>query len=66
MVENRLPMKYILVLDNIDGKMVELTKPTNWKSVVEAKQLCRGFELGGKKLLIQPCPKTVARSRRHS
>ena len=59
-------MKYILVLDNIDGKMVELTKPTNWKSVVDAKHLCRGFELGGKKLFIQLCPKMAARSRRYS
>ncbi len=59
-------MKYILVLDNIDGKMVELTKPTNWKSVVDAKLLCRGFELGGKRLFIQLCSKRVARSRRHS
>jgi hypothetical protein len=36
-------MKYILVLDDLNGKLVELTKPTNWKSVTEAKELCRGF-----------------------
>jgi len=59
-------MKYILVLDNVDGKMIELTKPTNWNSVVDAKQLCRGFELSGKKLFIQPCPKPVAKIRRCS
>jgi len=59
-------MKYILVLDNIDGKLIELTKPTNWKSILEAKQLCHGFELGGKKLLIQVCQKPMAKSRRRS
>jgi hypothetical protein len=51
-------MKYILVLDNVNGKLVELTKPINWNSVIEAQQLCRGFELSGKKLLIQLQPKT--------
>ena len=56
-------MKYILVLDNIGGKLVELTKPINWNSVTEAKQICRGFETGGKKLAIRliskPKKKTI-------
>ena len=51
-------MKYILVLDNVNGKLVELTKPINWNSVMEAKKLCRGFELSGKKLRIKFHPKT--------
>ena len=55
-------MKYILVLDNIDGKLVELTKPTNWNSVVDAKRICRGFEMSGKKLLIHPCPKHLVKA----
>lgn len=46
-------MKYILVLDNINGKMVELTKPISWNSINKAKQLCHGFEMGGKKLFIR-------------
>jgi hypothetical protein len=49
-------MKYILVLDNVNGKLVELTKPINWNSVIEAKSLCLGFELSGKKLRIQLQP----------
>ena len=56
-------MKYILVLDNVNGKPIELTKPINWNSVTEAKQLCYSFETGGKKLAIRlsskPKKKTI-------
>ena len=51
-------MKYILRLEDDKGNGVNITKPCNWKSVNEAKELCRGFELDGrKKLLIRLCPR---------
>jgi hypothetical protein len=39
------------------GNGANNTKPCNWHSVNEFKELCRGFELDGRKILsIRLCP----------
>jgi hypothetical protein len=54
-------MKYILRLEVENGKTANLTKPINWRSVNEAKEQAKGFEISGQKLVILLHPKTKKR-----
>lgn len=55
-------MKYILRLEDENHNGANITKPCNWRSVNEAKEQAKGFEMNGQKLTIVLHPKTKNQS----